>query len=60
MIKKTITQVILKADEGNYLTNGEAYGKTVILPEGSDETVWEEITNEEYMQKQKEMEEKGG
>ena len=59
MIKKTITQVILKADEGNYLTNGEAYGKTVILPEGSDETVWKEISKEEYEEAQTSLEKNG-
>ncbi len=48
MIKETITQIILKADEGFYLTNGETYGKTVILPKGADTTVWVEIPEEEY------------
>lgn len=48
MTKKTVTQIILKADEGKYLTDGEFYGRTVILPKGSDETVWKEISKEEY------------
>jgi hypothetical protein len=48
MIKDTVTQIILKADENKYLTNGETYGKTVVLPEGADITVWREITEEEY------------
>lgn len=48
MIKETITQVILKADEGMYLTNGETYGKTVILPETANQSDWYEITEEEY------------
>lgn len=48
MIKETITQIILKADEGMYLTNGETYGKTVILPETANENEWHEITEEEY------------
>ena len=48
MIKETITQTILKADEGMYLTNGETYGKTVIIPESANENDWHEITEEEY------------
>lgn len=50
MKKETITQVILKADEGMYLTNGETYGKTVILPETANQSDWYEITEEEYTQ----------
>lgn len=48
MKKETITQVILKADEGMYLTNGETYGKTVILPETANQSDWYEITEDEY------------
>ena len=48
MIKETITQIILKADEGMYLTNGETFGKTVILPENANADDWREITEEEY------------
>ena len=48
MTKETIKQIILKADEGMYLTNGETYGKTVVLPESADASVWVEITEEEY------------
>lgn len=48
MIKETITQIILTADEGMYLTNGETYGKTVILPESANQGDWHEITEEEY------------
>lgn len=59
MTKDTITQVVLKADEGFYLTNGDTCAKTVVLPESADTTVWEEITNEEYEEKQKEIEESG-
>lgn len=57
MVKETITQVILKADEGKYLTNGETYGKTVILPETANQSDWYEITEEEYTQA---MAEEGG
>ena len=31
-----------------YLTNGETYGKTVILPESANQGDWYEITEEEY------------
>ena len=43
----TITQTILTADEGMFLTNGETYGKTIVLPENADFSVWYEITEEE-------------
>lgn len=48
MNAKTVKQVILTADEGMYLTNGETYGKTVVLPESADVTAWHEITEQEY------------
>ena len=48
MKKETITQVILKADEGMYLTNGETYGKTVVLPESANIKEWYEITDADY------------
>jgi hypothetical protein len=48
MIKETITQIILRADEGKYLTNGETYGKTVIIPETACIDDWREITDKEY------------
>lgn len=48
MKKETIKQIILTADEGMYLTNGETYGKTVVLPESADVTVWCEITEQAY------------
>ena len=44
----TIKQIILTADEGMYLTNGETYGKTVVMPETADISVWHEITEAEY------------
>ena len=43
MKKQTVKQIILTAEEGMYLTNGETYGKTVVLPEGADQDVWSEI-----------------
>ena len=54
MKSETITQRILTADEGKYLTNGETYGKTVVLPADADTSVWYEITEAE----KEEMEEK--
>ena len=51
MKKETIKQIILTADEGMYLTNGETHGKTVVLPESADITVWHEITEQEYNDK---------
>ena len=48
MKKETVKQIILTADEGMYLTNGETCGKTVVLPETADQSVWYEITEEEY------------
>lgn len=48
MKSKIIKQIILTADEGMYLTNGEAYGKTIVLPESANTEEWREITEEEY------------
>lgn len=48
MKKETIKQIILTADEGMYLTNGETYGRTVVLPENADVAIWHEITESEY------------
>jgi hypothetical protein len=47
MKTETITQTILTADEGMYLTNGETYGKTVVLPADADASVWREVTEDE-------------
>ena len=47
MKTETITQIILTADEGKYLFNGETYGKTVILPFGADIFAWTEIAEDE-------------
>lgn len=48
MKSKIIKQIILTADEGMYLTNGETYGKTIVLPESANTEEWREITEEEY------------
>ena len=50
---KTIKQIILTADEGMYLTNGETFGKTAVLPEGANAYEWHEITEAEYEERQK-------
>lgn len=47
MKKETVKQIILTADEGMYLTDGETYGKTVVLPESADQSVWHEIPEAE-------------
>ena len=43
-----ITQIILTADEGKYLTNGETFGKTVVLPENANPNEWYEISDADY------------
>ena len=43
---ETLTQIILTAEENMYLTNGETYGKTVILPLGADTSAWTEVTED--------------
>lgn len=48
MKSETITQRILTADSGMYLTNGETVAKTVVLPVDADASVWREITDVEY------------
>lgn len=48
MKKEIIKQIILTAGEGMYLTNGETYGKTVVLPEDADQNAWYEISEAEY------------
>ncbi len=54
---ETITQRILTAQEGMYLTDGETYGKTVVLPVDADHTLWREVTPEELPRE--ETEERG-
>lgn len=47
MKNETITQRILTAEEGMYLTNGESVVETVVLPVDADASVWKEISAEE-------------
>lgn len=45
---ETITQTIIKANEGYILTNGAAYGDTAVLGAGDSPDNWHEIPLEEY------------
>lgn len=47
MKQQTVTQIILTAEAGLYLTDGESYGKTVILPETADVSAWKEVCESE-------------
>ena len=47
MKSQIIQQRILTAEEGLYLTDGQTYGKTVVLPAEADHTAWHEITEAE-------------
>ena len=42
------TRMILYADEGKVLTDGEFYGKTVYVAEGREASEFREITKAEY------------
>ena len=46
---KTESYIMLKADEGKVLTNGEVYGKVIVLGNGDSISNYREITKEEYM-----------
>lgn len=42
------TRIVITADEGKVLTNGEIYGKTIFLAENVSANDFYEITDEEY------------
>ena len=50
-------QITIRADEGKWLTDGENYGKTISLAEGVSVDSYYEISNEEYEEQMKKMEE---
>ena len=54
---KTENYIMLKADEGKVLTNGEVYGKIIVLGSGDKAENYHEITDEEYWELQAESEE---
>lgn len=43
-------QIVLKADGGKVLTNGETFGNVVYLAPSDNANNWHEITIEEYEQ----------
>lgn len=58
MTVSTIEIQKLQASEGKVLTNGTAFssvGGVVYLPEDADASNWQEITETEYNEKQKEL-----
>lgn len=55
MKTETITQRILTADEGMYLTDGETYGTTVVLPADADYSAWHEVTEDELPNEESEV-----
>ena len=42
------TRLVISADEGKVLTNGEVYGKSIYLAESANIEDFYEITQEEY------------
>lgn len=54
---KTEKYIMLKADEGKILTNGEVFGKVIVLGNGDSVENYHEITDEEYWELMAESEE---
>ena len=52
MKEQIVRQRILTADEGKFLTDGQTYGKTVVIPADADASQWQEVTEEELPQVQ--------
>lgn len=55
-----VEQRVLTADEGMTLTDGENFGKTVVMPMTADAANWHEIPDEEAERLQVEAEENRG
>lgn len=53
---KTETYIMITADEGKILTDGEIYGKVIALGRGDKAENYHEITEEEYNKILKEQE----
>ena len=60
MKTETITTMLLKADEGKVLTDGEIYGKTIYLAKNRSPEEFHEITEAEYEEIQKQNEAEAG
>ena len=54
------TRIVITADEGKILTNGEIYGKGIFLADGVSEDDFYEITEEEYAEIARSQEEAEG
>lgn len=53
MKTEILTTTVLKADEGKILTDGEIYGKTIYLAKNRSPEEFNEITEAEYEEIQK-------
>ena len=47
MKMEIISQRILTAEQGKYLTDGVTYGTTVVLPVNADPARWQEVSAEQ-------------